>query len=73
VLFSSVIHVDIQEQTPTARMLRDRAGAVPRLTPAVRAPRLDVKTMHGDPVYLPELARIVADSIAEANAESDTP
>lgn len=63
VLFSSIIHVDLREATPRARMLRDQAGAIARLTPAIVAPTLDDAALHGDPEYLPELARIMADAI----------
>ncbi|MEO8699812.1 MAG: hypothetical protein ABI867_07200 [Kofleriaceae bacterium] len=65
VLFSSVVHVDLQEPTLRARILGDRAGAVARLTPAVRARRLDVAALHADPEYLPELARIMTVKINE--------
>lgn len=66
-LFSSVVHVDLQERPPRARMLRDRAGAIARLTPAVAAPRLDAPALRGGPEYLPELSRILAAAIAEAS------
>jgi hypothetical protein len=66
-LFSSVIHVDVGESPPRARMLRDRAGTIARLTPAVAAPRLDAPALRGDPEYQGELARIVAAAIAEAS------
>ncbi len=63
VVFSSVIHIDVRETPPRARMLRDSAGAIARLTPAVAAPVLDAATLHADPEYLPELARILAAAI----------
>ena len=65
-LFSSVIHVDLQEVPAKARILRDRAGAIARLTPAVVAAHLDAPALHADPEYLPELARIMAGAIEEA-------
>lgn len=67
-LFSSVIHVDLQEAPARARILRDRAGAIARFTPAVAAARLDVPALRADPEYLPELARIMARAIADAQA-----
>lgn len=67
-LFSSVVHVDLHEAPPRARILRDRAGALVRLTPAVAAARLDAPALRGDPEYLPELARIMARAIADAHA-----
>jgi hypothetical protein len=64
-LFSSVVHVDLHERPPRARILVDRAGAVPRLTPAISTTKLDIAALHGDPEYLPELARIMAAQIAK--------
>lgn len=64
-LFSSIVVIDLAEQPPTARMLRDRAGAVPRLTPAVAARRLDARRIHDAPEYMDELARVVARELAE--------
>lgn len=63
VVFSSVIHIDLRETPPRARMLRDQAGAIARLTPAIAAPVLDATTLQADPEYLPELARILATAI----------
>ncbi len=63
VVFSSVIHIDVRETPPRARILRDSAGAIARLTPAVAASVLDVNALHADPEYLPELARILATAI----------
>ncbi len=68
-LFSSVVHVDLREVPARARILRDRAGAIARFTPAVAAARLDAPALRGDPEYLPELARIMADAIAAARAK----
>jgi Tol biopolymer transport system component len=68
-LFSSVIHVDLQEVPAKARILRDRAGAIARFTPAVAAARLDAPALRGDPEYLPELARIMAEAVASAQAK----
>ena len=69
-LFSSVVHVDLQEVPAKARILRDRAGAIARFTPAVAAARLDAPALRGDPEYLPELARIMAAAIANARADA---
>lgn len=69
VLFSSIVHVDLRERAPVTRMLRDRAGAVARLTPAIVARDLDVAALHEDPEYLPELARIMAAAIEKQRAE----
>lgn len=65
VVFSSVIHVDTREIPPVARILEDRVGATVRLTPALTATPLDAAALHGDPAYLPELARIMARRIDE--------
>jgi hypothetical protein len=63
VVFSSVIHIDLRETPARARMLRDHAGAIARLTPAIAAPVLDATALQADPEYLPELARILATAI----------
>jgi dipeptidyl aminopeptidase/acylaminoacyl peptidase len=68
VLFSSVIHVDTGQTPPVARILEDRVGAIVRLTPAVTATPLDAAALHGDPEYLPELARIMANLIEQQRA-----
>ena len=60
VVFSSIIHVDTREPRPVARILEDRVGAIVRLTPALTAAPLDAAALHGDPEYLPELARIMS-------------
>jgi Tol biopolymer transport system component len=70
VVFSSVIYVDLQEPQPRARLLQDHAGALVRLTPAIAARTLDVAALHGNPDYLPELARILDDAIARAQQEA---
>jgi Tol biopolymer transport system component len=64
-VFSSVVHVDLQEPARKARILEDSAGANVRLTPAIPTRALDVAALHADPEYLPELARIMARAIAE--------
>lgn len=69
-LFSSVICVDLAERPLRARMLRDRAGAVARFTPAVAARRLAASALRAAPEYLPELARIMAAAIADAAARA---
>ncbi|MCW5808833.1 MAG: PD40 domain-containing protein [Deltaproteobacteria bacterium] len=63
-LFSSVVHVDVRDTAPVARMLQDRGGAIPRLTPAIRPRALDAKALRADPEYLLELTRIMAAAIA---------
>jgi Tol biopolymer transport system component len=63
-LFSSVVHVDVRDTPPVARMLGDRNGAIPRLTPAIRPRRLDARALRSDPEYLLELSRIMAAAIA---------
>lgn len=63
-LFSSIIHVDLREQPPVARILVDRATTAVRLTPAIRG-ALDVSALRSDPEYLPELARIMSKLISE--------
>jgi Tol biopolymer transport system component len=69
VLFSSVVHVDLRETPAHVRMLTDHAGAIARLTPAIAVPVLDVTALHGDPEYLPELARIMAAAIEEQRSK----
>jgi len=69
VVFSSVIHVDLREAAPRARMLRDHAGAIARLTPAIAAPVLDAAALLADPEYLPELARILAAAIEDQKSK----
>jgi Tol biopolymer transport system component len=64
-VFSSIVHVDLQERTRRVRILEDRAGAIVRLSPAIRSEHLDAAALHSDPEYLPELARIMAAAIAE--------
>jgi Tol biopolymer transport system component len=68
-LFSAVIHVDLREPTPHARMLEDSAGATARLTPAIGVQVLDAAALHRDPEYLPELAKIMAQAIAKQKQE----
>jgi dipeptidyl aminopeptidase/acylaminoacyl peptidase len=63
VVFSSIIHVDLREARPIARILQDRVGAIVRLTPAVTATPLDAAALHENPEYLPELARIMKRTI----------
>lgn len=71
-LFSSVIHVDLAEQPPRARMLEDQAGGIARLTPAIVAPTLDAAALRADPEYLPELARIMSRVVEDAKHQ-ETP
>lgn len=63
-VFSSIVHLDLHERPRRVRMLEDRAGAIVRLSPAIRSERLDAAALHTDPEYLPELARIMAAAIA---------
>ena len=72
-LFASVVHVDRAEQPARARMLRDRAGALVRLTPAIATARLDARALRADPEYLPELARIMAAAIERAAEQGTEP
>lgn len=65
VLFSSVIHVDLRDPAPRARMLHDSAGAIARLTPAIATPSLDTEALRSDPEYVSELARILAAAIED--------
>jgi dipeptidyl aminopeptidase/acylaminoacyl peptidase len=62
-ILSSVIHVDLWETPPVARMLVDRAGAVARLAPALAPVVLDAAALHADPPYVDELRRILTDAI----------
>lgn len=71
VLFSSVIHIDLADPTRRVRMLVDRAGAVPRLTPAIVARDLDARALREDPEYLSELARIMANAIEKRAQPED--
>ncbi|HEY1815602.1 MAG TPA: hypothetical protein VGG74_24810 [Kofleriaceae bacterium] len=74
VVFASVIAIDMRAPHPTARMLVDRTGAVPRLTPAIAPTALDAAAIDRDPEYLPELARITAQAIVRAQGSgSDAP
>ncbi|MBA3501962.1 MAG: hypothetical protein M4D80_20175 [Myxococcota bacterium] len=63
-LFASVIFVDRDEQPIRVRILRDSAGALVRVTPAI-ATTLDATALRRDPEYLPELAKVVAAAIAK--------
>jgi len=72
VVFSSIIHVDVREAPPVARILEDRVGAIIRLTPAVTATPLDAAALHRDPEYLPELARIMS-KVIEQQQSSQPP
>jgi len=63
VVFSSIIHVDLHDRPPIARILEDRVGPIVRLTPALTATPLDAAALRGDPEYLPELARIMTRAI----------
>ena len=63
VVFSSIIHVDLREAPPVARILEDRVGPIVRLTPAVTATPLDAAALRANPEYLPELARIMSREI----------
>jgi Tol biopolymer transport system component len=66
-VFSSVIVIDTRERPRRARILLDRVGAIPRLTPAVTHASLDAAALGANPEYLPELRRIMAAAIAKQN------
>jgi Tol biopolymer transport system component len=68
-VFSSVIVIDMRERSRRARMLVDRVGAIPRLTPALTRARLDDKALAANPEYLPELRRIMTGAIAKQKLE----
>jgi dipeptidyl aminopeptidase/acylaminoacyl peptidase len=70
VVFASVIVIDMLATPPTARILVDRTGAVPRFTPALAPTRLDASALDRDPDYLPELARITAAAIVHAGSDA---
>jgi Tol biopolymer transport system component len=70
-VFSSVIVIDTHARPVKARLLRDRVGAVARLTPAITTVPLDGRALAADPEYLPELARIMAKAIAAQPLEHD--
>jgi len=74
VLFSSVIYVDLADRAPRARLLRDRGGAVERLTPALPTRvRIDHAALARNPEYLPELGRIIGAAIARMREGRDAP
>lgn len=58
VVFSSVIHLDLRESPPVARILEDRVGPIVRLTPAVTATPLDAAALDRDPEYFAAIERI---------------
>ena len=62
-LFSSVIAIDLA--THHVRILEDRSGYIPRLTPAIAPRPLDRAALAADPEYVPALARIVSKAVAE--------
>ncbi len=68
-MFSSVIYVDLVERPRRARMLKDHAGGIVRLTPAILARKLDVAALRANPEYVPELARIMSDLIDAAKLD----
>lgn len=70
-VFSSVIVIDMHGRPMKARLLKDRAGAIARLTPAVTRVPLDARALASDPEYLPELARIVAKAMAAQKLEQN--
>ncbi len=62
-LFSNVIDVDMA--THHVRLLQDRSGYIPRLTPAIAPHALDRAALAADPEYVAALARIVTKAVAE--------
>lgn len=74
VVFSSIVHIDLREVAPRARILEDRAGAIVRLTPAIATGALDAAALDANPEYLPELARIMQHLIEQQiQGRSETP
>lgn len=73
VVFSSIIHVDLGQPRPVARILEDRVGAIVRLTPALTTARLDAAALDRDPEYLGELARIMTELIEQQRGEAAAP
>ena len=71
-LFASIIFVDRDEPAIRARILRDSAGPLTRITPAI-ATALDATALRRDPEYLPELAKVVAAAIAKQQHEANSP
>jgi Tol biopolymer transport system component len=65
-VFSSVIYVQVGAHPALARILEDHAGPTARLTPALATAALDQAALAANPEYLPELARILAEPMAEA-------
>lgn len=65
VVFSSIIHVDVREAPPVARILEDRVGAIVRFTPAVTATALDAAALRSDPEYTAELGRIMRRAVEQ--------
>ena len=63
-LFASIVFVDRDESPMRVRILRDRAGAIARVMPAVATAMLDTSALRRDPEYLPELAKVMAAAIA---------
>ena len=63
-LIASVIFVDRDEHPMRVRILRDSAGTLTRVTPAI-ATTLDATALRRDPEYLPELANVMAAAIAK--------
>jgi Tol biopolymer transport system component len=72
-VFSSVIYIDTTEARPTARILEDRVGAIPRFTPALTQLPLDVAALRGNPEYLSELAHIMRRVIEQQVEEQGRP
>jgi hypothetical protein len=72
-VFSSVIVIDTHARPMKARLLKDRVGAIARLTPAVTRVPLDASALAADPEYLPELARIMAAAVAQQQLEQKNP
>ena len=71
-VFSSVIVIDTRARPIKARLLRDRVGAIARLTPALTRAVLDAKALAADPEYLPELARIMAETMAKQQQQLES-
>jgi Tol biopolymer transport system component len=67
VIVSSVIAVDLA--TRHARILQDRSGYIPRLTPALAPRPLERTVLAGDPEYVPVLVRLLAKAMAAQTQE----
>ena len=70
-LFSAIVHVDLRERPRQVRMLVDRAGAVPRLAPALAPAHLDEPALRRNPEYRAELGRILRDAYRRTHSSPE--